>query len=443
MFRVSIFGFRIYLMRYRLIIFTVIGILVLLAVLAFVFGRKGGGGEAISLEFWGTGPAGNWSQIIAAYQKDNPQVSVKYIAKDASRYERDLVEALAAGVGPDIAVINNVWLGKHLNKLSPAPSQVLSIATFKDSFADSAHQDLIRAGKIYAVPFYIDTLALYYNKAFYNNAGLVSPPKTWEEFSDAVKKLTQKDEGGNIVRSGAALGTAANINYASDILNLLMMQTGATMVSKDGRQVLFDRTVSLQGKNYSPGLAALDFYTSFALSTKPVYTWNARMPGSLKAFTEGKTAMYIGYAKDLKAIRNSLPNFGVAPMPQIKDSRKDSSYLDINWASYQAGAVMQSSTKKEAAWRFLSFAVGRDSAGAYLRSAYLPPARKDLIEFTASDALLNIFAKQILTAANWFQPDEAEVRKIFERTINAVTLNQTPSKEALREAASEATNLLR
>lgn len=414
-----------------------------MAVLAFVFGRKGGGGEAVTLEFWGTEPAGNWSQIISAYQTAKPKVAVKYIAKDAAKYEKELIEALAAGVGPDIVVINNTWLNKHVNKLSPAPNSVMNPQIFKDTFADVASQDLVRSNKIYALPFYVDTLALYYNKALYNNAGLVNPPRTWEEFNGVVKQLTQKDDSGNIVRSGAALGTVANVNYASDILNLLMLQTGATMVAKDGQQALFDRAVNLDGRSYSPGLAALDFYASFALSSKPVYTWHARLPNSLKAFTEGQTAMYVGYAKNLKTIKNSLSNFGVAPLPQIKDSRKDVSYLDINWANYQAGAVTQASAKKEAAWQFLAFAVSRNAAGTYLKTSYLPPARKDLIEFTASDPALNVFAKQVLTASSWPQPDDIEVKKIFERMINAVVLNQISSKEAVREAAGEVTNLLK
>ena len=39
---------------------------------------------------------------------------------------------------------------------------------------------------------YIDTIGLYYNKALFNNAGIVNPPKTWDEFNSDVKQLTQK-----------------------------------------------------------------------------------------------------------------------------------------------------------------------------------------------------------------------------------------------------------
>ncbi|MEK7174827.1 MAG: extracellular solute-binding protein, partial [Patescibacteria group bacterium] len=424
-------------MRYRIIIFVVVGLLVLVGLLGFLFGRKSPPASTAQLEFWGTDSPAVWETIISAYQTANPGVGIKYVQKNSAGYEKELLNSLASGRGPDIVFIQNTWLNKHLNKLSPAPPNSMNIAAFKDVFMDVATKDLIRSGQVYAVPFYVDTLGLYYNKSLYNNAGLINSPKTWEEFNQVVKQISQKDDDGNIIRSGAALGTAGNVNYASDILQMIMLQTGAVMISPDGREAVFDRTVSLEGRPYSPAQTALDFYTSFAVATKPVYAWNARMQNSLKAFTTGQTAMYIGYSRDLKAIKDSGINFGVASLPQIKDTRRDPSYLDINWASYQAGAVTQTSANKNAAWNFLIFASSRNAAGTYLTATYLPPARKDLIEFTASDAALNVFAKQSLTAANWPQPDEVEVKKIFERMINAVALGQSTPANAIKEAAIE------
>ena len=430
-------------MKYKIIIFTVVGILMLLAISAFIFGKKPGANEKASLEFWGTDPSSYWTAIISAYQTANPNITIKYVQKNPSSYEKDFINSLASGTGPDIISINNTWLNKHLNKLSPMPGGLMSLQGFKNTFADVASIDLVKSNRIYGIPFYIDTIGLYYNKSLFNNAGIINPPKTWDEFSEDIKQLTQKDGSGDFIRSGAALGTVSNVNYASDILSLLMLQTGTPMLSSDGKKASFDTTVSLQGKAFNPGESALNFYTSFALSSKPVYTWNARMPQAIEAFKTGASAMYLGYAKDLKQITSAVNNLGVAPAPQIKDSLKDSSYLDINFASYQAGAVTGISTKKDTAWNFLFFVSTKNAQGSYISASHLPPARKDLISYTVSDALLNIFAKQTLTATSWAQPDDAEVKKIFERMINSVSLSQTSAKEAIKEAVAEVTNLLR
>jgi len=91
----------------------------------------------------------------------------------------------------------------------------------------------------------------------------------------------------------------------------------------------------------------------------------------------------------------------------------------------------------------LAFATGKNAAGTYLNSTLLPPARKDLIEFTAPNAALSVFANQSLTASNWNQPDDVEVKKIFDRMITSVSLGQSVSADAIKEGAIEVTNLLK
>ena len=74
-------------MKYKIIIFTVVGILMLLAVSAFIFGKKPGANEKASLEFWGTDPSSYWTAIISAYQTANPNITIKYVQKNPSSYE--------------------------------------------------------------------------------------------------------------------------------------------------------------------------------------------------------------------------------------------------------------------------------------------------------------------------------------------------------------------
>ncbi len=429
-------------MKYRIIILSILALLVVSSSVIFIFGRKNGSKQVATIEFWGLDAPEAWSAVITAYQTANPNRVVKYVQKNSNGYERELLNALASGAGPDIAAIQNTWLNKHQNKFSPLTSGFMSLDNFKNTFVDVAAADLIVASQIYALPFYADTLALYYNKTLFNNAGLVNPPKTWDIFNAAVKELTAVSEGGTIGRAGVALGTAGNVNHSADILSLLMLQTGTVMVSPS-RQASFGQTVSLSGRPYNPGLAALDFYASFANSAKPVYTWNARMPNSLSAFSSGKAAMHLGYARDLKSLASATINYGVAPMPQVKDSKTDPDYLDVNFANYQAGAVTQLSRNKAMAWDFLVFATSQNGSNSYLTQTRLPTARRDLIQNQAADPVLSVFAKQSLTAFSWPQPDDVEVTKIFNRLIDDVSQGRSTSAEAIKEAEVEVNSLLK
>ena len=156
----------------------------------------------------------------------------------------------------------------------PQPEGFINAQDFQNMFVDVAYQDFVSENKIYAIPLYIDTLALYYNKDFLNSAGISFPPTNWDEFMDDVEKLTKKDQWGNIERSGVAMGTAQNINRSTDILALLMLQTGTEMVSQDYRNAVFNQATHLKGESFNPGRDALRFYTDFSNPTKRVYCWN-------------------------------------------------------------------------------------------------------------------------------------------------------------------------
>jgi multiple sugar transport system substrate-binding protein len=59
-------------------------------------------------------------------------------------------------------------------------------------------------GHLYALPSPPYTIALYYNKRLFREAGLdpERPPQTIAEFDDAVRRLTKRDESGRITQAG-------------------------------------------------------------------------------------------------------------------------------------------------------------------------------------------------------------------------------------------------
>src|SRR3989344_5232444 len=51
--------------------------------------------------------------IIKEFEKANQGVKIRFVEKNIETYEQELVNALAAGTGPDIFSIHNDWLPKH------------------------------------------------------------------------------------------------------------------------------------------------------------------------------------------------------------------------------------------------------------------------------------------------------------------------------------------
>ncbi|MDR3559446.1 MAG: extracellular solute-binding protein, partial [Candidatus Pacebacteria bacterium] len=302
--------------------------------------QKTGANYKVSLEVWGIlDDSAAFQSIFDNFKKIDPNVSsITYKKFDSATYRQELINALASGQGPDIFVINNTWLPSFEDKLVAAPAnnpQVLSLKKFQDNFVDVTAADFVDKNQIYPTPLYVDSLALYYNKDLLNQAGITAPPATWGDFESDVQKMTQIDSFGNITQSGAAAGTAYNINRSTDILNLLMMQEGTQMVDSNNQPIFDSYITEPDGQNVSPAQSALDFYTQFSTAGSLYYTWNPILHYSIDAFSEGTTAMMINYSWQMATINSEAPklNYGVAPIPQFQNGTK------LDYASYWGYAV--------------------------------------------------------------------------------------------------------
>lgn len=417
--------------RLQLLIFGGIAMAVIAAVLVFTGVLPGlrttvKPPAPVTLTFWGVFDKGEaYRSLIASYQKAYPHVSITYVEKPALTYEQDLLNALARGAGPDIFMIHNRWLARWQDKITPLPEAYYTPQTFEQTFADVATFDLVRDGRIWALPFSIDTLALFYNRDLFNQARLVAPPKTWTEFETAVKALTRRDQAGNITTAGAALGTAENVNRAVDVLALLMLQSGSSVTNpRDGRAAIAG----------AGGEQTLAYYAGFADPRNALYTWNARQHHSLDAFLEGRAAMMLNYNYQIPALRSRAPHlrFAVASAPQPAERRADAAF-----ASYWVYSVSKASPKARESWRFLAFAAQPDILREHLKDNARASARRDLLPEQFSDPFVGPFANQVLVARSYWSVDNLLVEKALNDMIEQVAKGEKTPGDALGEAAEK------
>jgi multiple sugar transport system substrate-binding protein len=417
------------------------GALVIVIVLIIIGFIKPKPQKPVTLEVWGAFDEKEALQeLIGDYQKANKYVSINYEKKSFAEYEKELINAFAGDKGPDIWLIHNAWLPKHKDKIRELPVEFLAFRTFKEIFVDVVEKDLSEDNKIYALPLYVDTLALFYNRDFFNTAGIVSPPETWEELIDDLDELIKRNQWGGIERAGVALGTAENINRSTDILGLLMLQNGTEMIGENKKSATFDKAIYLEGQRYYPGQDALRFYTDFSNPSKKNYTWNRQMPYSLDAFAEGKVAIIFGYSHHISSIKAKAPylNFSIASMPQIKDRQ-----FDINYANYWAFTVSKKSRAADEAWRFILYLTGKRAAKKYLEKNRRPTARRDLLNWQKQDLEMEVFVNQVLTARNWYQIDSDAIETIFADDIQSVVLGSITVERAIKRAVDQVTLLMK
>lgn len=431
----------------------------------------------VKLEVWGVfDDSDAYAEIFGAYRKINPYVGeIRYRKLPLETYKEDLLDALAAGKGPDIFMIRNAWRGAFEDKVALAPESFTE-KEYRDTFVDVAADDFVKDGRIYGVPLSADSLALYYNKDIFNAAGIARPPVTWEELVSDAYRLNTIDSLGNIRQSAVALGTAYNINRSTDVLTAIMLQKGSGIGQTGQRRIEFADDQSRD---------ALEFYTQFADIGSGAYSWNPRLHYSIDAFYEGTLGMMINYSWHYATIRqkNAKLNFGTAPLPQFAGAAPS------NFANYWGFAVAknkateipedlgdetavkpdpekQNLLRVHEAWQLLrymafphpgnvmtlqngiagtvkDFPLSFDPTQKYLELTGKPAARRDLIEVQKSDVVLAPFALGNLIARNWYQGNPEGVEAIFAEMINVVNNREASVYDALTTAVNRVDRLSR
>ncbi len=395
--------------------------------------------EKIEINWWRLWDSQDvFREEIKAYEKAYPNIKINYRKLTYGEYENEITSALAAGKGPDIWSIHNTWLPKHKDKLAPMPTDIMAPDVYGETFVDTALRDFQDTeGNIYGIPFSVDTLALYYNKDYFNTAGITAPPANWTEFVDDVKILNKVDSYGNIDIAGGALGTSKNVSRAVDILYLLMLQNGTQMTDEGYKKAMFNSKAKTSGGEvYTPGLDALIFYTDFANPKKSVYTWNPALHNSIDAFIEEKASMAFSYSYEDEVIKSKAPNlnYGITFMPQIEESSKE-----VNYANYWAEVVSRTSPYQREAWNFLNYLAKQENIQNYSEMTGRPASRKDVVNNQLNDPLLKIFSKQALTATSWYQANSDAIEEIFSNLIESVALGEKDPEEGLNEAVDQVT----
>lgn len=408
-----------------------LALIVIVWVLFAFLGSKKPAGVPVSLTVWGMDSPEALKDTLAGYKALRPNVTVNYIQVPVVGYDDAILKALASGNGPDVFVIGNHDVLSRSNILAPAPETQVSLADIQGVFPQAVVQDFVFNGDIYALPLYMDTLALIYNKQIFDQAGIAVPPVTWQDVLDLIPRLRTMDASGQITRAAIAIGgSEKSVTHATDILNLIMLQNGVTMSDDDGKPLFYGNTA---------GATAFRFYLQFADAASPAYTWNDLAGESLESFASQKAVMALAYQSDLPELEKQSPflDFGITAAPQI------SADLAVNYPSYRGLAVWVGSKSAAWAWDFTIYASTNSSAqDGYLTAIGRAAALRSLITAQQRDPDLSVFAKASLTARSWKMGDYDKIKTIFNNAIQNVQTGAKTSDAALKDAETQANQLI-
>jgi multiple sugar transport system substrate-binding protein len=389
--------------------------------------------QNVTLVYWGLWePTSVMQPIIDEFESQNPGVDIQYSQQNFSSYESRIFTRLeqssnTSEPAPDIFRVHNSWVPKYYKYLYPLPSSIMSSTQYAQLFYPTAVEDFTgKDGNIYAIPWEIDGLMVYYNKQLLASEGVQTPPEDWDSFFELAQKLTKRDSAGKITQAGLAMGTSKNIKHSAEILSFLLLQEGAELI---------DETKTTVSLNTTKGIKVFQTYTNLAQGDSAI--WSSTLPTDLEMFFSGKLAMMIGPSWRAFDIIEAAPTieFETAPLPQLKANSET-----IYYSTYWGDAVNKTCSNPTLAWKFVKFLSEKAqqmelySNSSKIRAFGEPYSLVELNSEMTGKAYVSAIAEMAPKMKAWQMGDESFVKSTLNEAVTNILESGMDISEALKKA---------
>ncbi len=410
----------------------VIGAIIALLVFSGLI-KIGGNNNAASgqVVVWGTIPFSTMQRYVEQAKTKN--INITYKKQDDSSYETDLVNAFAAGNGPDLFIMPHESILRHADKIFEIPYKSFPKDKYEATYIDEAKLFLTKTGSL-AIPLSVDPLVMYYNKQLVSSAFLIDIPKYWDELTQFTSDITVSDANGTLSVSGVALGTYDNIDNAKGILSTMFIQNDNNIVGTDPLTTKKRSEITLSEDLFKKSQQTLDFYTSFSHVGNENYSWNEALASSRNKFISGELALYFGKASEIEKISKKNPNldFNVALIPQISETSIKSTY-----GSMLGVAIAKQSKNIPAAITIASKLTGNDISKGLTHDLLVMPTRKDLLRNKPDDSHLTLFYNSAIISKGWLDADRKATDFLFKSLVRSINTGSLNVSDALRRANAD------
>src|SRR5664279_4682470 len=230
---------------------------------------------------WGEARA---KELVSKFEAANPGITVKMEITVSDGLPTKILTALQSGSPPDLIEAQHGWVAPYAQANLVLPLD--DVLQDKDDYIPASLQYDTWNGKLWGIPYRIETHAIIYNKDAFKAAGLdpEKPLATWTELVDAAKKLTGKNPAGQDQYGFAITGGGEFGNTVFRSLPFIW-ENGGSIISDD----MTKATV-----NSPEAVAAVKFYTDMLTANKvsPPSTLQNDGTANRRLFIAGTVAMY-------------------------------------------------------------------------------------------------------------------------------------------------------
>jgi multiple sugar transport system substrate-binding protein len=170
------------------------------------------GGE---ITYWSWTPSAEAQ--VAAFQKEYPNVKVNLVNAGTNNEEyTKLQNAIKAGSGaPDVVQVEYYAFPQFALTDAFADLAPYGFADFEDDYTASTWNSVTSGDAIYGLPQDSGPMALFYNKAVFDAAG-VEVPTTWDQYYEAAKTIHAANPDTYITNDTGDAGFATSMIWPED-----------------------------------------------------------------------------------------------------------------------------------------------------------------------------------------------------------------------------------
>ena len=364
----------------------------------------------------------NLDAIIAAFEKENPDITIDVTTLPYADYFTALQTDLAGGTEADVFDIEYANFTSYASNGVIAPLDDVDTTALNTSLAEAYQFE----GTQYALPSSFSNVVLYFNKDLFDAAGVEYPTAgwTWADEMVAAQAITDADAG--------VFGNYQPISYNE--YYKAVAQAGGEFLSEDGTEALF---------NSPEGIAAAEWLVGKSGTTMPTAEQGAGTPDfDSGLFLEGKLAMWHTGIWMFGALADAPFAWDIAVEPG--DTQKASALF----SNALAVSVNSDDTKAAQLWaEFLS----TSSAAAEVRldaGWELPPISDDTVLATylekgAPDNRQAVFdSLEAVALAPSIGDGQAEMQDIVTEALTEAAAGRMSVEEALASAEEQVNALL-
>ncbi len=375
--------------------------------------------EPVTLTVWsidGLNAPGIADTLTKEYDAAHEDIIIDYRIVPFDDLVNEALRAFATGQAPDIISVDNPEFALFSSRgafLDITDRVAASSVIKKDAYFAGPLNSVSWDGKLYGLPKYTDTIALFYNKDLFAKAGIAEPPKTWAELVETAKKLTDPATNTYGITFSARAGEEGTFQFLPWIQ---MAGGGYTNVNVPGAVEALDAwKTMIDDKSASQDVLSLG-------------QWD-----STGTFNSGNAAMAISGPWELDRMSTDAKfDWGVALLPTQTEGGDRSSAL----GGFNTG-IFSTTKHPDEAFALLEFFASQDDRLFPDFSSL--PARGDIplpeTGVPLKDAALKVFQEQLQYAQpRGPHPEWPKISKAIYDAMQSALTGQMSAKDALDQA---------